>query len=419
MTDQVHDSGARPVDFLANLGGAMIAAGYPIGLVRRVLSLAFNRYGLTGQILLLPTHVQLGGSDHVAGTTVCAVHVDRDLRFDQTFELAHLVEHVERSGIGPKEGLAEVDRIHALRPRFPAWVNVIGYTTQSAALALILQPTPLALLAASVFGLLVGALGLVSQLSVAAGELLPTVSAFLVAVAVFTVGQHWHLGEDSLRALTPPLALFLPGAAITLATVELSTREIVSGSSRLIAGLLLLGQLALGIVAAAQIVGVSASEFVGRSVTRLGWWAPWAGVALYALGLILYFGPPARFLPWLLAMLFIAYSGQVVANALFGGYSGGFGGGLALMLCGLAISRRPNTPPWAALVLPGFWLLVPGSIALIGVTQLIEVNSMAAVTVLLVSMMAIALGMQAGLLLWRSYRQLRRAVRTKYRRTRH
>jgi uncharacterized membrane protein YjjP (DUF1212 family) len=114
------------------------------------------------------------------------------LRFDQTCLLANVVDRVERGEIGAKEGAAELDRIYALRPRFPMWARVIGYTTQSAAFALILQPTPLALLAAMVFGSLVGALGLVGRLSVAAGELLPTVSAFLVAVAVFTVGRHWQ-----------------------------------------------------------------------------------------------------------------------------------------------------------------------------------------------------------------------------------
>lgn len=418
MTDQVHDvSDMLAVNFLANLGGAMIAASYPIGLVRQILDSACSRYGLTNQVLLLPNYVHLGGSDHVAGTTIRVVRADRDLRFDQTFLLANLVDRVEHGEIGAKEGAAELDRIYALRPRFPVWVRLIGYTTQSAAFALILQPTPLALLAATVFGSLVGALGLVGRLSVAAGELLPTVSAFLVAVAVFTVGRHWHLGEDSLRALTPPLVLFLPGTAITLATIELSTREIVSGSSRLVAGLLRFGQLALGVVAAARLVGVTAPELTGASVNKFGWWAPWVGVAVYAVGVLLHFGPPVRFLPWLLVMLFIAYSGQFVGNALFGDYSGGFGGGLALMLCGLAISERPNTPSLAALVLPGFWLLVPGSIGVIGVTQLIQANSVAALTVLLVSMMTIALGMQVGLLMWRSYRQLGGAVRTKHRRT--
>ena len=83
------------------------------------------------------------------------------------------------------------------------------------------------------------------------------------------------------------------------------------------------------------------------------------------------------------------------------------------MVCGQILSQRPHAPPLAALILPGFWLLVPGSIALIGVAAL-AANSYSAITVTLASMMSIALGLQTGLLLWRSYPQLRSAVRRKH-----
>lgn len=414
MTERVQDgSDGVAVDFLARLGAAMIAANDAIGLVRQTLTLACDRYGLTERFLLLPTYVQFVGFDRAAGTVVRVVSIDRELRFDQTFMLGELVERVEQGKIAAKDGAAELDRIDRKRPRFPAWVSVIGYATQTAGLALILHPTPLALMAATIFGLLVGALGLVGRLSDAAAEVLPTFSAFLVALTVFTLGRHWHLGQDALQALVPPLALFLPGVAITLATIELTTHEIVSGSSRLAAGATRLAQLAFGILVAAQIAGVTASDLTVQSVNGLGWWAPWTGVAVYAVGLMLVYGPPAWFLPWLLAILFISYSSQIAADTIFGGYASGFGGGLALMLCSQILSRRPNSPPTAALIVPGFWLLVPGSIALIGVTAL-AANNYSAITVALVSMMSIALGMQTGLLLWRSYPQVRKAVRSKH-----
>jgi uncharacterized membrane protein YjjP (DUF1212 family) len=362
---------------------------------------------------LLPTYVQVVGFDRAAGTIVRVVRVDRELRFDQTFVLAELVERVEQGKIGAKDGAAELDRIHRKRPRLPAWVSVTGYATQCVGAALILQSTPLALMAATVLGLLVGALGLVGRLSDAAGELLPTFSAFLVALTVFTLGRHWQLGQDALQALVSALGLFLPGVAITLATIELTTHEIVSGSSRLAAGFTRLAQLAFGIFVATQAAGLTASDLTVESVNKFGWWAPWAGVAVYAVGVMLYSGPPLWFLPWLLAILFITYSSQLAAGAIFGGYASGFGGGLALMLCGQILSRRPNSPPTAALIVPGFWLLVPGSIALIGIAQL-AANNYSAITVTLASMMSIALGMQTGLLLSRSYPQLRSAVRRKH-----
>ncbi len=65
-----------------------------------------------------------------------------DLRFDQAFPLAALVSDAQNGRITALNGLAELDRIHALPRRFAAWVNVVGYAVQSAAFGLILQPTP-------------------------------------------------------------------------------------------------------------------------------------------------------------------------------------------------------------------------------------------------------------------------------------
>ena len=66
-----------------------------------------------------------------------------------------------------------------------------------------------------------------------------------------------------------------------------------------------------------------------------------------------------------------------MGNSVVGSYAGGFGGGLTLIICALAISHRLNTPPTVSLVLPGFWLLVPGSLGFVGVTALLGSHSTA------------------------------------------
>jgi hypothetical protein len=55
---------------------------------------------------------------------------------------------------------------------------------------------------------------------------------------------------------------------------------------------------------------------------------------------------------------------------------------------------------------PGFWLLVPGSLGFMGVTQLLGAHSTAVFTATLIAMMSIAVGVQTGLLLWRAAIQL-------------
>ena len=90
----------------------------------------------------------------------------------------------------------------------------------------------------------------------------------------------WHIGDDSLRALAAPLATFLPGAAITLAVIELATHHVVSGASRLVAGFMQIAQLAFGILIAAQVAGIADANASSRTeINRLGPWAPFLGVA--------------------------------------------------------------------------------------------------------------------------------------------
>jgi uncharacterized membrane protein YjjP (DUF1212 family) len=389
--------------FVAALGAAMSAANYPVTMVHRVMEQTARAYGLDHEFLALPNYVQVGSA---TGEGIYIANPDFTVRYDQSFPLAKLVARAPSGTVSPADGMAELDRIRNLDKRFPVWITITGYAVQSVGLALILQPTPWSLYGAAILGLLVGGLTVIGRRIEAIGYMLPTVCAFLVALIVFTFENRWHVGTDSLRALAAPLATFLPGAAITLAVIELATHHVVSGASRLVAGFMQIAQLAFGILIAAQIAGIADAYLVTTQFNRLGPWAPFLGVLVYGVGILLNFAPPAKFLPWMVVMLYVAYGGQWIGNEVLGSYASGFCGGLALILFALAISHRPNTPPTMSLVVPGFWLLVPGSLGFMGITQLLGTDSTAAVTGTLISMMSIAIGVQTGLLLWRAAIQL-------------
>jgi uncharacterized membrane protein YjjP (DUF1212 family) len=388
---------------VAALGAAMSAANYPVTMVHRVMEQTARAYGLDHAFLALPNYVQVGSA---SGEGIYIANPDFNVRYDQSFPLAKLVAQAPSGTVSPADGMAEIDRIRNLDKRFPVWITVIGYAVQSVGLALILQPTPWSLYGAAALGLLVGVLSVIGRRNEAIGYMLPTVCAFLVAYIVFRFESRWHVGTDSLRALAAPLATFLPGAAITLAVIELATNHVVSGASRLVAGFMQIAQLAFGILIAAQIAGIPDASLVTTQLNRLGPWAPFLGVLVYGLGIWLNFAPPAKFLPWMVVMLYVAYAGQWIGNEILGSYASGFGGGLALILFALAISHRPTTPPTMSLVVPGFWLLVPGSLGFMGITQLLGTHSTAVFTATLISMMSIAIGVQTGLLLWRAAVQL-------------
>ena len=107
----------------------------------------------------------------------------------------------------------------------------------------------------------------------------------------------------------------------------------------------------------------------------------------------------------LLLVLTVAWLGQYLGNLLFGSYLSGFFGALAMTPVAYAVERRPSGPPALVSFLPAFWLLVPGALGLIGVTEYLDRNPAAAAEDLLGtvwSMISIALGVLCGYPLYRS-----------------
>jgi len=191
-----------------------------------------------------------------------------------------------------------------------------------------------------------------------------------------------------------------------MSVVELSAGEMVTGASRLVAGTLQLVLLAFGIVAGAQAFGIPSSEALSNDpVNLLGWWAPWVGVAVIGVGTYLYYSPPRGAFRWLLVVLYAAWIGQFLGSEAFGGYVGGFIGALVMTPVAYTVERLPSGPPALVSFLPAFWLLVPGALGLIGVTEYLTDDTVAGIQDFIGtvgSIIAIALGVLCGYPLYRS-----------------
>jgi uncharacterized membrane protein YjjB (DUF3815 family) len=163
-----------------------------------------------------------------------------------------------------------------------------------------------------------------------------------------------------MRVLIPALVTFLPGSLLTTATLDLAAGEVISGSSRLVAGTMQLVLLSFGIVAGAQIAGISLEKAItNEAQNTLGDWAPWLGVVVFGIGAFVHFSGPRHALGWLLLVLFSAYLGQQLGAQLFSEPLDGFCGGLIVTPVAAWVATRPSGPPPLATFLPAFWLLVP------------------------------------------------------------
>jgi uncharacterized membrane protein YjjP (DUF1212 family) len=400
--------------FLVGLGSAMTAAGDSVDDVELHLQRVAAAYGAAdATITVLPTFLVLALGPGDTTSIERTRSSDGATRLDQTAALFELVKQAERRDFEPGEGLGRLATIARSTPRFGWVVTLVGRVVRTVGVCLILQPTWRDLLVAAGFGGFVGVLSLTLARWPTAEMILPVLAAFAVSALTFVLAARGWI-EIDLRAMIAPLVTFLPGAALTMAVVELTAGETVAGSSRLVAGSAQLVLLAFGIVAGARVVERAASrDLVNVPQNLLGAWAPWVGVLVFGVGTFVVSSAPPGSLRWLLVVLYAAWLGQIAGNVVFGGQLSGFFGALLMTPVAYAVAARPTGPPVLVTLLPAFWLLVPGALGLIGVTESIggrPAAGLASFVGALGAIVAIALGVLCGSAFYRSVQATERRL---------
>ena len=390
--------------FLASLGSALSAIGETVDAVERRLADIARSYGLPdARFSVLPTSLFLALAPGRAATIEPTARLSATPRLDQIAAVHVLAEEAEHRAIAPADGIARLEEIRTMGDRFGVVANLLGYATLTIGIALVLHPAPRDVVAAGALGALVGVLRRLGRGRRTVETLMPFLAAFCVAALTALLVEQ-DVTDPGLRAMIAALVVFIPGVPLTTAFLELTEGQMIAGSSRLVWGGAQLGLLAFGIVAGIGAVGVPAEQAFSSSDAVLGWWAPWLGVLVFAFGVTIAHSAPAGAFASLLVVLYAAWTGQVVGNALFGGYVSGFVGAVVMTLVAYMLARLPSTMPVYAMFLPGYWLLVPGSLGLIGLTTILASPETAASGDLLAvigSIAAVALGVLCGVELYR------------------
>lgn len=398
------------VPLLRTLGRAMLDSGQSVNDAQDVLKQVADLHGAhTVQTLVLPTCVFIRVQTASGVVTDFTDAAGSGLDLDQIGALYAVIRKLRSQTIDLADARTELRAIRRQPARFGAVLTIVGHAILTLGFGLILNPTLDLLPVFLVLGLGVGVLRWLAARWPTLSTALPVVAAFLVTVLAIQVVHPW-LGDSPLQVLVPPLISFLPGSVLTVAAIELTSNQIVSGASRLLYGVAQLLLLVFGVVAGAAVAG---DLVAGHGGERMGWWAPWIGVVLVGVGQMFFSSTPRRSLPWVLVVLFAAYAAQLVGSYIAPEISGFFG---ALVIVPLAtlVERTRTGPPAIITTLPAFWLLVPGALSFLGLSELVagDTGSVSDIANAVVAVFAIALGMLVGTALTRDARRVGRTFFT-------
>jgi uncharacterized membrane protein YjjP (DUF1212 family) len=389
-------SGIELTNLLRLLGIALCMSGEATSRVAAHLDDVARAYGVTGaRFFVLPTGVFVRIPHEGEPTVDFAPASGATLRLDQISAVYDLLAQAKADQPPPDATARQVVKILESPTHRSPVATVFGHMILVVGLGMITNPTAKALLCYAALGILVGILKLVAGIFSILSEALPVIAALLVTVVAIVMAEQLHVPQAS-RLIIPALVTLLPGAALTIGSMELASGEMISGTSRLVYGLNVLLLLAFGLLVGNHLIGSPSSE---PGAAALGWWAPWVGVLVVGIGFYLHFSAPNRSLPWLLLVLLAVWGAQAAGSVLAGSLAGAFFGGLVVTPAAYFVQSQRNGPPAQVTFLPSFWMLVPGALGLTGVSQLVFIGSKGSlndVTEALLTIVAISLGMMVG-----------------------
>src|ERR687897_639000 len=145
--------------FLADLGAALSAIGETVDAIELRLALIARAYGLEdARFSVFPTSLFLTLGRGEAATIEPTKRLSATPRLDQIAAVHRLADEAERGMIAPGAGIARLEEIRATSSRYGPLASVLGYTTLTMGIALILRPAPRDVAAAAVLGTIVGVL---------------------------------------------------------------------------------------------------------------------------------------------------------------------------------------------------------------------------------------------------------------------
>ena len=412
-------------DVLRRLAQVLLAnSGEGVGPVEGELRRAATALGTEVELLVLPEQLVLApspGSGHDAGGMVVVHSVPGIARLDRVCAAREVVDGLER-GMPPTVARDRLEAVAKAPPPLGWWARVLGVMLFAGGFAPSVVATSSEVVTAVVLGLLMG-LMLVAVDGRPAEAFLPAVSAAVLTGVAFAIRPGIVDLAGPVLVVLPALFVVLPGDTLSAGAGELLAGRITSGTGRLVWSFLILAQMVVGIVAAAEVAGAGAAALTEQEVPAqlpflvvLLAWVP------FTVGLALVFRARASDFGWVLAGVLGTFLAQQAVTRAVGDVTGTLVAGVLLGAYATWVSRSVRRPPRLVVVLGGFFVLTVGSLGLRGATALISGQPITGVQNLVdfaLQMPTVALGIGIGFLVatrrrlpWRPPQQVQRSRST-------
>ncbi len=363
------DSAAPSRSFVLKLGRALHAYGYPAHRLEDALGLVSQRLGLTGQFFSTPTalFVSFDAGDEQKTYLIRVEPGETDL--DKLARVDAVAGEVARGVLAPAAGARRLDELEAAPPAYGRLLTTVSFAVASGAAARFFGGGWREIALSAGIGLVLGLLALLVARFPSAARVFEPVAAMTAAFLATVVAAR--VGALSAYVATlSGLIVLVPGFPLTVAMTELATRNLVSGTARLIATAGTFLAIGFGVALGTALGQGAAGKPPLVAPVALAGWTQWTALAVAPLAFAVLLKAAPRDAPYVVAAGVLAFGGARLGARLLGPELGALVGALVVGLAANAYSRALDRPAAVALV-PGILLLVPGSIGFQSLSSLL------------------------------------------------
>jgi uncharacterized membrane protein YjjP (DUF1212 family) len=387
------DAAAR--EFVLKLGRGLHSYGYPAHRLEDALVSVSERLGLEAHLFSMPTALFASfGNDQ--GQQTFQIRVEpgsTDLeKLAQLDEVASAVAH---GRLSPEAGSLRIEEIEAAAPLYGPVVTTLAFAVASGAASRFFDSGVHELAAASFIGLLTGLLALAASKRRGIARVFEPTAA-IVAAFVATAAARYVPPTSFYVATVAGLIVLVPGFPLTVALTELATRNLMSGTARLMGAagtFLAIGfGVAFGTTIGERLFGATRAA----ATLPLPAWTLYAALPVASVGFTVLLKARPRDSPWIVVSGALGFFGARYGSLLLNSGIGAFLGAMAVGAFGNLYARASGRPS-AVTTVPGLLLLVPGSVGFRSFSLMLEDQALVGLETAF-SMMLVAISLAVGLL---------------------
>jgi uncharacterized membrane protein YjjP (DUF1212 family) len=333
---------------------------------------AGHAHGVEADLLAIAEGAVLTVRHQDGSTFVRTVRVQPELgRLDLVADCKSLVSRIIGGELDPAAADRELASLERRDPPYPAWLRVAGVVLFATGFAPSVQATWREVGYSALLGAVMGLLFVGAERISGLRSVLPILGPFLIGLVAFNVLHAHRAPGGPLVLMVPALFVLIPGDFLCAAAAEIAIGQLTPGAVRLAQAAFTLVELAVGVVVAAELSGVSPDQLFDTAVPPvLPFWLIVLSWVPFTVGLVLTFSARMRDLPLIMALTYLAWLVQLGGTRWAGPTAGTFVAAVLLGAVAGSLDRSPRYPPRIVLIIGGFFALTVGALALRGLATL-------------------------------------------------